>query len=208
MNYSDMTDRVKEITESAFTAAQLALFFTNVEEKIYTTFDLPAIRKNATSEITLGSPYVTLPSDFLSAYSLSVVNPTVGEVFLLHKDVNFIREAYPTSSVVGLPKHYAQFDDDTFIVGPTPDAYYDVELHYLGFPASITTAGTSWLGDNYPSTLINGALVEAARFMKEEQDVVAMYTTMFEQSLLLLNEYANSKTRKDTYRSGQRRNVQ
>lgn len=207
MNYSELTQRVQEITENTFSAAQLAQFFQAVEEKIHTTFDLPSIRKNKTSEVVLGNPYITLPIDFLSAYSFAVFDETGNSEFLINKDVNFIREAYPTASYVGKPKFYAQFDNDTLIVGPTPDAYYPVELHYLCTPPSVTDVGETWLSERYPTVLINGALIEAGRFMRQEKDVMANYTSMFEQSLLLLNEYANSKVRKDVYRSGQRRNV-
>jgi hypothetical protein len=126
--------------------------------------------------------------------------------YLLNKDVNFIREAYPNASDLGVPRHYAYFDDSTFIVGPTPNASYDMELHYGYYPESIVTAGTTWLGDEFDSALLNGALIEAIRFMKGEQDVVAMYEKLYVQAIGLLKNLGDGKLREDTYRSGQVRN--
>lgn len=204
MNYTELTDAIQKTVENTFPADMLALFVRNAEEKIYNAADFPVLRRNVTSELTAGNQYLTLPNDFLYAYSLAVY-PTGGDFdYLLNVDVNFIREAYPSTLTVGKPKHYAQFDEDTLILGPTPDAYYQCELHYARYPESIVTATTSWLGTNYPSVLLNGALTEAARYLKEEPDVIGNYDKMFQESLMLLGEYGVGKSRRDAYRSGQR----
>lgn len=139
------------------------------------------------------------------SYSLAVVDGSGLYHFLINKDVNFIREAYPSPTSTGLPKHYAYFDEDTFIVGPTPDSGYTVELHYGYYPESIVTAGTTWLGDEFDSALLNGSLLEAARFMKAEQDTIANYEKMYLQSITLLKALGDGKLRADAYRSGQPR---
>lgn len=206
MNYEEMAHSVAETTENTFSDTQMANFFRAVEESLYSTFDFPCARKNATSQVALGNQYISLPGDFISAYSLASKGLENNDYeFLLNKDVNFIREAYPPPLTVGRPKYYAQFDDDTLIVGPTPDAYYAIELHYMAYPETVVTAGTTWLSDNFPIALINGALVEAARFMKEEEALIAFYQRQYDQSLLLLSEYSDGRARRDAYRSGQRR---
>jgi hypothetical protein len=152
----------------------------------------------------VGSPYVTLPQDFLYPYSFAVIEPTTGEyVYLLNKDVNYLREMFPKPQELNRPRAYAQFDADTFIVAPTPDFAYHVELHFGFYPESIVTAGTTWLGDNFESALLNGTLVEAARFIKEEQDVVAFYDKMFIDSMALLKQLGDGKLRQDTFRTPQ-----
>ena len=205
MNYVELTTNVQDICETTFTADQLAMFTQQAEQTIYNTVQIPALRKNATANLASGNQYVSSPSDFLYAYSLAVVDGSGDYHFLLNKDVKFIREAYPTSSGTGLPKHYANFDDDNFIVGPTPDAAYVVELHYGYYPESIVTAGTTWLGDEFDSALLNGALVEAARFMKAEPDIIQNYDKLFGLSLTLLKQLGDGKLREDAYRSGQYR---
>jgi len=158
-----------------------------------------------TSAFTSGNQYLATPSDFLYVYSVAVEDGSGNYIFLLNKDVNFIREAYPNASSTGLPKHYANFDDDFFIVGPTPDSTYTVELHYGYYPESIVTAGTTWLGDEFDSALLNGALVEAIRFMKGEPDIIQNYEKLYVQSIGLLKMLGDGKLREDTYRSGQYR---
>ena len=155
--------------------------------------------------MTIGNPYLQIPSDFLYCYSLAVIAPSGEYTYLLNKDVNFIREAYPINNAFfrGMPKHYANFDDSAFILGPTPDLAYSAELHYGYYPESIVTAGTSWLGNEFDSALLNGALIEAIRFMKGEQDVAAMYEKLYLQSLGLLKQLGDGKLRQDAYRSGQ-----
>ena len=205
MNYSELTTNIEDICETSFTADQLAMFTQQAEQKIYNTVQIPALRRNVTSTFTSGNQYLATPSDFLYVYSVAVVDGSGDYHFLLNKDVNFIREAYPNASSTGLPKHYANFDDDFFIVGPTPDAAYAVELHYGYYPESIVTAGTTWLGDEFDSALLNGALVEAIRFMKGEPDIIQNYEKLYVQSIGLLKMLGDGKLREDTYRSGQYR---
>jgi len=205
MNYADLKTNIQDICETSFTDAQLAMFTQQAEQTIYNTVQIPALRKNVTGSLTSGNKYLAAPSDFLYSYSLAVVDGDGAYHFLINKDVNFIREAYPVPSATGLPKHYAYFDDDTFIVGPTPDASYSSELHYGYYPESIVTAGTTWLGDEFDSALLNGALVQAIRFMKGEQDVVNMYEKLYVQAIQLLKVLGDGKLREDAYRSGQAR---
>lgn len=206
MNYAELKTNIEDICENSFTDEQLAMFTQQAEQKIYNTVQIPALRKNVTANLTAGNKYLALPSDYLYTYSLAVENADGDYVFLLDKDVNFIREAYPRASVTGFPTHYANFDDDAFILGPTPDAAYFTELHYGYYPESIVTAGTTWLGEEFDSALLNGALVEAIRFMKGEQDMVNMYNQMYVLSVGLLKNLGDGKLRGDTYRSGQPKN--
>ena len=203
MNYTELKTNIEDICENSFTDDQLAMFTQQAEQKIYNTVQIPALRKNVTGTLTAANKYLSTPSDFLWSYSLAVVDASGVYHFLLNKDVNFMREAYPNPTDTGLPKHYAYFDDDTFIVGPTPDSSYTSELHYGYYPQSIVTAGTTWLGDEFDSALLNGALIEAIRFMKGEQDIVAMYEKLYLQAITLLKGLGDGKLREDAYRSGQ-----
>jgi len=204
MNYVDLCASVVSTIGNLFDQPDLDRFAQQAEQKIYNAVQIPALRKNMTSNITAGNPYVTLPQDFLYAYSLAVLEPTTGEyVYLLNKDVNYLREMYPVPLDLNRPRAYAQFDADTLIVAPTPDFAYKVELHFGFYPESIVTAGDTWLSDNFDSTLLNGMLVEAARFIKEEQDVVALYDKMFIDSMSLLKQLGDGKLRQDTFRTPQ-----
>ena len=204
MTYSQLTANIQDICETTFTSDELAMFVQQTEQFIYNTVQLPSLRKNVSGTITSGNKYLAVPSDYLYTYSLAVVNTDGSFDFLLNKDVNFIREAYPTPTSTGVPKHYANFNDETFILGPTPNANLSVELHYGYYPESIVTASTlPWLGENFDSALLNGSLVEAIRFMKGEQDMIALYQQMFAQSLTLLKSLGDGKLRGDTYREGQ-----
>jgi hypothetical protein len=205
MNYTELKTNIQDICETTFTDDQLAMFTEQAEQKIYNSVQIPALRKNATANLTAGNQYVATPSDFLYAYSLAVTDSNGDYQYLLNKDVNFIREAYPTSSGTGLPQHYAFFDDDFFIIGPTPDDTYLVELHYGYYPESIVTAGTTWLGEEFDSALLNGALIEAARFMKAEPDIIQNYDKLYVQAIGLLKMLGDGKLREDAYRSGQYR---
>lgn len=208
MDYAALCTAIQDTCENTFTANQLAMFTEQAEQKIYNTVQIPALRKNVTGTLTANNKYLSTPDDFLYAYSLAVIDGSGEYHYLLNKDVNFIREAYPTPTSTGLPKHYAYFDDNTFIVGPTPSSSYSAELHYGYYPESIVTAGTTWLGDEFDSALLNGALVEAIRFMKGEQDLVQLYTAMYVNALDLLKSLGDGKLRQDAYRSGQvRQNV-
>jgi hypothetical protein len=188
------------------------MFTQQSEQKIYNTVQLPNLRKNVTGVTASANKYLACPDDFLSPYSLAVISASGSYTFLLNKDVNFIREAYPNPTDTGTPAHYAIFGPQsslptelTFILGPTPDAIYSVELHYYYYPESIVTAGTTWLGDNFDSALLNGALIEAIRFMKGEQDLIAVYKGMYDNALILLKQLGDGKDRQDAYRSGQTR---
>lgn len=210
MNYEELKANIQDICENSFTDDQLALFVQQAEQKIYNSAQLANLRKNVTGNFTQNNKYLSAPLDFLSVYSLAVVDSNGDFKYLLNKDVNFIREAYPSQSSTGLPKHYAIFGprsdlekELTFIVGPTPNASYVVELHYYYYPESIVTSGQTWLGDNFDSALLNGSLVEAIRFMKGEQDMVAIYNDMFLQSMALLKNLGDGKQRQDAYRDGQ-----
>ena len=210
MNYLELKASIADICENTFTEDEYALFTKQTEQRIYNTVQLANLRKNVTGALTASNKYLQAPVDFLSTYSLAVIDADGDYHYLLNKDVNFIREAYPRASVTGLPKHYAIFgprSDDpnelSFIVGPTPDAAYNVELHYYFYPESIVTAGDTWLGENFDSALLNGALVEAIRYMKGEPDMVKLYQDMYLQSIALLKNLGDGKQRQDAYRSGQ-----
>jgi len=203
MNYTELKTNIEDICESSFTDAQLAMFTEQAEQKIYNTVQIPALRRNVTGAVTINNKYLTMPTDFLYTYSLALVDADGGYNYLINKDVNFIREAYPTPTSVGFPKHYAYFDDSSFILGPTPSGNYTAELHYGYYPPSIVTAGTTWLGEEFDSALMNGALIEAIRFLKGEPDVVQNYEKMYLQSVTLLKGLGDGKLREDAYRSGQ-----
>lgn len=180
------------------------------EQRIYNTVQIANLRKNVTGTLTQNNKYLAAPNDFLSVYSLSVVDNAGSYSFLLNKDVNFIREAYPSPTSTGLPKHYAIFGPDssdvkelTFIVGPTPNSNYTVELHYYYYPESIVTATNTWLGDNFDSALFNAVMVEAIRYMKGEPDLVKLYQDMYAQAIALLKNLGDGKQRMDAYRDGQ-----
>jgi hypothetical protein len=210
MNYAELCDNIQVICESTFTVDELAMFTRQAEQKIYNTVQLANLRKNMTGTLTVNNKYLSAPADFLSVYSLAVIKPNGEYLYLLNKDVNFIREAYPNPTDTGLPKHYAIFgprSDDvnelSFILGPTPNLSYSVELHFYYYPESIVTAGQTWLGDNFDSALLNGALVEAIRFMKGEEDIVANYEKLYVQAIGLLKNLGDGKQRMDAYRDGQ-----
>jgi hypothetical protein len=215
MNYTELKTAVEDYTENSFSSTDFATMTELAEQKIYNTVQLPALRKNVTGFLTANNKYLQCPSDFLSVFSMAVILANGSYEYLLDKDVNFIRQAYPTPTSTGTPRYYAIFgprsdnqNELTFIVGPTPNAGLEVELHYYYYPVSIADtvlnpSGTSWLGDNFDSVLFNGVMVEAARYMKEEQDVVAMYEQQFAQSLILLKQLGDGKNRQDAYRNGQ-----
>ena len=206
MNYAALVAAIQDYcgnAESSF-VANIPNFVQLAEERIYNTVQIPAIRKNQTGALTASNKYLTLPTDWLATFSLSVIDPvTQAQTFLLNKDVNFIRESFPVPSISGTPTHYAQFDQNTLIIGPTPDLAYAVELHYYYYPASIVTASTSWLGDNFETVLLYGSLREAYQYMKGEEDITAQYEAKYQESLALLKQLGDGKDRMDTYRTGQ-----
>ena len=210
MNYTELKENIARICENEFTDAEYALFTEQAEQRIYNTVQIANLRKNVTGTLTVSNKYLQAPTDFLSTYSLAVIDADGDYHYLLNKDVNFIREAYPRAAATGLPKHYAIFgprSDDvnelSFIVGPSPDSAYSVELHYFYYPESIVTAGDTWLGENFDSALLNGALVEAIRYMKGEEQMVKLYQDMYLQSIALLKNLGDGKQRMDAYRDGQ-----
>lgn len=216
MNYAELVVQIQDTTENTFDTVDIDSIIRRTEQLIYNTVQLSSLRKNVVGTLTTGNKYLSSPADFLSAYSLAVIKPNGEYLYLLNKDVNWIREAYPNPNTQALPRYYAIFGPTTtntippavtnelsFIVGPTPDAPYDVELHYFYLPESIVDAGTSWLGDNFDSVLLNGCLLEAARFMKAEQDIVALYEKLYLQSMALLKQLGDGKQRMDAYRDGQ-----
>jgi hypothetical protein len=216
MNYSDLKDNIQDIVENSFTDDQLAMFTQQAEQKIFNSVQFAALRKNANATLATGNKYLSAPGDFMSVFSLAVIDDAGDFSYLLNKDVNFIREAYPSAGTQGIPKYYAIFGPTTtnavppvitnelsFILGPTPDANYNVELHYFYYPESIVTAGTTWLGDNFDSALLNGALLEAIRFIKGDADMIAVYEKMYTQAISLLKVLGDGKERQDSYRSGQ-----
>jgi hypothetical protein len=210
MNYTQLQTAVEDYCENTFTSTDFSIMTKLAEQKIYNSVQLPSLRKNVTGALTATNKYLALPDDFLSVFSLAIVDALGAYSYLLNKDVNFIREAYPIPTDTGTPKYYAVFGPDsatlqelTLILGPTPNAGLTAELHYFYYPVSIVTAGTSWLGDNFDSALFNAVMVEAIRFMKGEPDLVAMYDAQYKQSLTLLKNLGDGKLRQDAYRSGQ-----
>lgn len=191
-------------TADFLTKDQIDTFIEQAEQRIFNTVQIPAIRKNMTGTLTPANQYLTLPADWLATFSLAVIDPVTGEYeYLLDKDVNYIRQAFPFPATSGKPTHYAQFNQNTLILGPTPDLTYPVELHFFYYPQSIVTAGTSWLGTNFDSVLLYGALLEAYTFMKGEQDVLNNYTARYNEALALLKNLGDGKNRTDAYRTGQ-----
>ena len=203
MNYVEIKQNIQDICVQTFTEDQLAMFTQQAEQKIYATVELPALRKNQVGSFTPNNTYLTMPTKLLYVYSLAVIDGDGDHIYMLNKDVNFIREAYPAAASTGMPKHYAVFDQNTFIVGPTPDANYAAEIHFSAYPESIVTAGTTWLGTEFDSALLNGALVEAIRFQKGEPDMVALYEKLYVQAIELLRNLGSGKLRQDAYRDGQ-----
>ena len=230
MTYTELITAIQTYTENTFPATTLAdstvvssttqlnRFITQAEQRIYNTVQFPSLRKNVTGSVTTSNKYLSCPEDFLSTYSLAVIDATGNYEYLLNKDVNFIRQAYPNPTTdVGIPKYYALFgptvntstitNELSFIVGPTPDASYSVELHYYYYPVSITVAasGQTWLGDNFDTVLLYGSLVEAYTYMKGEADMTALYETRYKEALALAKRLGDGLERSDAYRSGQAR---
>ena len=206
MNYATLATLVQqycESTESSF-VANIPTFVQLAEERIYNSVQIPAIRRNQIGSLTPSNKYLTMPPDWLSTFSLAVINPaTSAQEFLLDKDVNFIRGSYPNPNDQGMPKYYAIFDKNTFILGPTPDYAYQVEMHYYYYPESIVTANTSWLGDNFETVLLYGTLREAYTYLKGEQDMMAYYEQKYQEAVQQLMRLGDGLNRRDSYRSGQ-----
>ena len=217
MNYTQLSDAIQayaENTESNF-VAEIPVFVQQAEQRIYNSIQFPSLRKNMTGVTQTNNKYLSCPDDFLAVYSLAVIDDTGSYEYLLNKDVNFIRQAYPQPTDTGIPRYYALFgpkvvssvisNELSFILGPTPDANYSVELHFYYYPESIVTAGTSWLGDNFDSVLLYGSLVEAYTYMKGEADMMALYNQKYMEALALAKRLGDGMERQDAYRSGQYR---
>lgn len=212
MDYAALRVAVEDAVENTFTDADFATMTKLAEQRIYNSVQFPALRRNQTATLTQGNQYLSAPTDFLSVFSLAVISALGEYTFLLDKDVNFIRESFPSATTQGVPKYYAIFGprsndpkELSFILGPTPNANLGVELHYFYYPESIVTANNTWLSDNFDSALFNAVMVEAARWMKQEQDIVAMMDKEYMQSMALLKNLGDGKNRQDAYRSGQLR---
>mgnify|MGYP003336711333 CR=1 FL=1 len=227
MTYDELVRSIQAYLENNFpaltlsdgtkmgTTEQIDRFLEQAEQRIYNTVQFPSLRKNVTGTLTATNKYLSAPTDFLAVYSFAVVNSDGSYEYLLNKDVNFIRQAYPQANDTGLPRYYALFGSQTndvneltFILGPTPDATYPVELHYYYYPTSMTDTvnnptGTTWLGDNFSSALLYGSLVEAYTFMKGEQDLMAVYDAKYKEALMLLKNLGDGKQRGDAYLDGQ-----
>lgn len=208
MNYAELVQAIKDYTENEETTFvnNISLFIRASEERILKSVQLQFFRKNASANLTFGNKYLACPNDFLAPYSLGYIDGNNDKVFLQFKDVNFVQEAYDDASDTGTPKYYAQFDIDNFIVGPTPDSGYSVELHYFYRPASLTAggdSGTTWISTNAELSLLYGALVEAYIYMKGEQDIMTMYSQRFEESLRGLKNFGEAKEVMQDYRAGQ-----
>ena len=235
MTYNELFETIKGYTENDFpntqygdpTAAnvnftskeQIDTFIRQAEQRIYNSVQFPSIRKNVTGTTTNGNKYLSSPSDFLAVYSMAVIDPVTGAYeYLLNKDVNFIRACYPVPTDTGKPEYYALFGPTTtnanppvvtnelsFILGPTPNAIYSIELHYYYYPESIVTATNTWLGDNFSSVLLYGSLLEAYTYMKGEPDVIQNYLGRYNEALMMAKRLGDGMERSDAYRSGQAR---
>jgi hypothetical protein len=218
MNYTELSARIQAYAENEFPASagnltsaqQIATFVQQAEERIYNTVQLPGLRKNVTGVCTINNTYLACPTDFLSVFSMAVIQANGEYEFLLNKDVNFIRQAYPVPTATGTPKYYALFGprsanptELSFMLGPTPNANLTIELHYFYYPESIVTAGTSWLGDNYDPVLLYGALREAYIYMRGEPDMIANIEAKYNEALGQLKRLGDGLERNDAYRSGQ-----
>jgi hypothetical protein len=228
MTYAELYANIQAYLENTFpetyladgssvsTQTQINTFIKQAEQRIYNTVQFPSLRKNVTGNLTASNKYLSAPDDFLAVYSLAVIDDAGAYEYLLNKDVNFIRQAYPQPTDTAMPKYYALFGPTTtsggaittelsFIVGPTPDATYGVELHYYYYPESIVTANNTWLGDNFDSVLLYGSLVEGYTFMKGETDLITLYNTKYNEALALAKRLGDGMERQDAYRSGQYR---
>jgi hypothetical protein len=220
MNYAELFETIKGYVENDFpntswtgsdgsstvtltSTEQINTFIEQAEQRIFNTVQLLDLRKNVTGNMTSGNKYLAVPTDWLANFSMAVVDADGRYEYMLNKDVSYIRQAFPNPSTTGIPTHYAYFDENSYILGPTPDANYVVELHYFYYPPSIVTAGTSWLGDNFDSVLLYGSLLEAYTFMKGEADIIAGYQKRYDEAMAMLKQLGEGKNRQDMYRTPQ-----
>lgn len=211
MTYNELVTAVQSYTENTFPTVDMNRMIEQAEQKIYNAVQLPSLRKNVTGTCTTNNKYLSCPLDYLSSFSLAVIDATGAYSYLLNKDVNFIREAYSSPTDTGLPLYYGLFgpqysypDELSFILGPTPDSDYNMELHYFFYPESITVAadGQTWLGDNFDTALLNGVLMEAITYMKGEPDMLALYQARYQEAMMLLKQLGDAKEKGDSYRDG------
>ena len=220
MNYATLFETIKGYVENDFpntswtgsdgsstvtltSTEQINTFIEQAEQRIFNTVQLLDLRKNVTGNMTSGNKYLAVPTDWLANFSMAVVDDDGRYEYMLNKDVSYIRQAFPNPSTTGIPTHYAYFDENSYILGPTPDDNYVVELHYFYYPNSIVTAGTSWLGDNFDSVLLYGSLLEAYTFMKGEADIIAGYQKRYDEAMAMLKQLGEGKNRQDMYRTPQ-----
>lgn len=220
MNYAELFETIKGYVENDFpntswtgsdgsstvtltSTEQINTFIEQAEQRVFNTVQLLDLRKNVTGNMTSGNKYLAVPTDWLANFSMAVVDADGRYEYMLNKDVSYIRQAFPNPSTTGIPTHYAYFDENSYILGPTPDANYVVELHYFYYPNSIVTAGTSWLGDNFDSVLLYGSLLEAYTFMKGEADIIAGYQKRYDEAMAMLKQLGEGKNRQDMYRTPQ-----
>ena len=211
LTYAQLVVAVSDYCENTFDNTDMNTMIKQAEQRIYNTVQIANLRKNVTGTLTASNKYLSCPDDFLSVYSLAIYPSGGGSyIYLLNKDVNFMRDAYPNPTTTGTPKHYAIFgpqstnvNELSFIVGPTPNTAYGAELHYYYYPESIVTALTTWLGDNFDSALLYGTLCEAYTYMKGEPDMVALVNQRYIQAIALLKNLGDGKQRMDAYRDGQ-----
>lgn len=222
MNYATLFETIKGYVENDFpntswtdsagtgtvtftSTEQINTFIQEAEQRVFNSVQIPDLRKNVTGNCTINNKYLSVPSDWLANFSLAVIDANGVQDFLLNKDVEFIRSCYPNPTDTGAPKYYAIFDQNSYILGPTPDASYNMELHYFYYPQSIVTAGTSWLGDKFDSVLLYGSLLEAYTYMKGEKDVIMEYQKRYDEALAMLKQLGEGKNRQDMYRTPQAR---
>lgn len=214
MNYTQLSAAIQEYCQSTETSfvANIPTFVKQAEKRIYNMVQFPALRKNVTGTTSSNNRYLACPDDFLAPYSLAVILADGSYEYLLNKDVNFIRESYPSPTSTGVPAYYALFGprsdqatELTFLLGPTPNNVYTMELHYFFYPASIVDTGTSWLGDNFDPVLLYGSLVEAYTYLKGDPDLQTQYENKYKEAILLAKRLGDGMERQDAYRSGQAR---
>jgi hypothetical protein len=213
MTYNELVTAVQDYSENNFPTLDMDRFIEQAEQRIYNSVQLPSLRKNVTGVTSPANKYVALPQDYLSIFSIAMIEnygtATETYTYLLNKDANFVREAYPSPTDTGLPQYYGLFGQQssnplvmTLILGPTPDAVYHMEMHYYYYPESIVTAGQTWLGENFDTALLCGTLMEAITYMKGEADMVALYQKRYDDSMALLKQLGDAKEQGDFYRDG------
>ena len=188
MDYAQLVELIQDYAETreASFVANIPRFVKQAEQRVYRTVMIPELRKGANAVASTGNPYIARPADFLSVFSFAVVDAAGEYYFLYDKDPSFMREAFPSATTAGRPRFYAQFSGDTatsdgnFILAPTPDEDYTLELQYYFDPPSIVDAGTSWLGDNAETVLLYGSLVEAYTYLKGDADLMAQYRQQYD----------------------------